>query len=310
MTPLYSVVIPVYNSSQSLGLLAEGILRVFREQIQAPVEVIFVDDGSPNLNTWPTLQEIAEKHPEIRALQLTRNFGKPGALICGLREAKGDFIITMDDDLQHRPEDIPLLIAHQNHDVVIARFPVKQTTFLRKLSSSLKNTISKYAINKPPRLTLGPFKLFKKKVVEGMLQINSPYPSVAAQMLYVTRDVVNADVAHSARPFGKSGFTFIKMAQSMLNMLLNNSSFMLRLVATVGILMSLLSFLLAVFYIIRKLTGHIQVSGFTTLVVLVLFTSGLVLFSLGIIGEYLIRIINGTEERPAYIVRQRARQKD
>jgi len=306
MAPLYSVVIPVYNSSLSLGQLAGGILRVFREQVQAPVEVIFVDDGSTNPDTWPTLQQLAAQHPEVKAVQLMRNFGKPGAQICGLCEAIGDYVITMDDDLQHRPDDIPLLIAHQQHDAVIAHFPEQQTTPLRKLSSHLKNVVSRYAINKPPHLALGPFKLLKRQVVEGMLRTRSPYPSVAAQMLYVTRDVVNVRVPHGRRAYGKSGFTFWKMLQSLMNMLVNNSSVMLRLVAMVGVLMSVVSFLLGTYFIVRRLEGHIKISGFTTMVVLVLFTSGMVLFSLGIIGEYLIRIINGTEERPAYVVRQRA----
>ena len=306
---LYSVVIPVYNSTSSLRPLVERLVQVFAEQVRAEAEIILVDDGSANPGTWAAIQELSTAFSQVKGVQLMRNFGKPGAVFCGLQEATGHYVITLDDDLQHAPEDIPLLIAMQHHDVVIARFMKLHAGPLKRFSSLLKDKVQYWAIGKPRELQITPFKLFKAEVVRSMRQLQTPHPSIAAQLFFVTRDVVNVEVPHYPRQHGRSGFSLLKMVHTMLNLLLNNSSFLLRVVATVGILISLVSFGLGLYYIILKLSGQIKVSGWTTLVVISLFTSGLVLFTLGIIGEYLVRIINGIEHRPAFIVRQRSERK-
>ena len=125
LTKTISLVVPVYNSVDSLQSLKERVSKIFIEEIGEEYELIFVDDGSPNPDTWPVLASLARDNKEVRALQLTRNFGKVGAVLAGIDEAHGDWIIIMDDDLQHRPEDIPAMLSKRDHDVVLAQFKNK-----------------------------------------------------------------------------------------------------------------------------------------------------------------------------------------
>ena len=120
--PTYSVVVPCYNSDVSLPQVVERIAAVFKTQLRESFEIVMVDDGSPDAGTWARLQELAGRYPEVRAIRLARNFGKPGAMLCGYSAARGQWIIAMDDDLQHAPEDVPKLLAAKEHDVVMGVF--------------------------------------------------------------------------------------------------------------------------------------------------------------------------------------------
>jgi len=301
----YSIVIPVYNSSSSLTELVVRIHRVFQEILAKSYEIIFVDDGSPNVATWKTLEKLSSDYSTIKAIQLTRNFGKPGALICGLTEAKGNYIITMDDDLQHLPEDIPALVMHQEHDAVIGGFQDKKHSISKKIFSSLNNWFESKLIGKPRHIRSSPFKLIKKEIVDAMLEIKTPYPSIAALLYYVTKDAVMVTVSHGERSDNVSGFTFRKMLRSFSNLVINNSAGLLQLIAGMGIAISIISSLLALYFFLKKLIIGINVTGWTSLMIAVTVLGGLILFSIGVVGEYLIRIINGVERKPAFIIRKK-----
>ena len=145
----YSVVIPVYNTTHSLQELVARIEKVFRDEIKDSYEIIFIDDCSTNTDTWPTLVELKKTHPQVNVIQLMRNFGKAGAVFCGLNQASGKYTITMDDDLQHRPEDIVNLIANEQHDVVIGTFAQKKHSWFKKISSSIVNWFDFKLLGKP-----------------------------------------------------------------------------------------------------------------------------------------------------------------
>lgn len=141
---LVSVVVPVYDSP-ALEALAEGIGNAFQDRADA-YEIIFVDDGSPDERIWPELERLARERKHVRAVQLTRNFGQQAATLCGLREASGDLIITIDDDLQHEPAEIPLLLARADHDIVIGQFGQKEHRLLRRSASRLKGLFDEMVI--------------------------------------------------------------------------------------------------------------------------------------------------------------------
>jgi glycosyltransferase involved in cell wall biosynthesis len=300
----YSIVIPVYNSTKSLTELAGRIEVVFRDQIKDSYEIIFVDDASPNKETWKVLEQLSKHHTNIRAVQLMRNFGKQGALMCGFLEVKGRYIITMDDDLQHLPEDIPALIRLKDHDIVIGKFSTKKHSISKKIYSSLNSWFEEKLIAKPKHITNTPFKLIKAEVIEVIRDIRTSHPYVPALLFFATRNVVMADVSHGARAYDSSGFTFGKMYRTFSNMLFNNSSFLLQLIAVMGVSISLLSFIFGGYFLVKKLAVGIAVPGWASLMVVLLFIGGLILFSVGVVGEYLIRIINGIEKKPAYLVRK------
>lgn len=296
--------VPVYRSTTSLVELAGRIKKVFAEVVGADYELIFVDDGSPNPETWPTLEKLARDDDKVRAVQLTRNFGQHPATLRGLSRARGRWVLTMDDDLQHRPEDIPLLLAARDHDIVIAQFTDKKHSAFKRLTSRIKGWFDHKLIGKPRDLHLTSFRLLARPVVDGMMEARSPYPFLPALMFYVSRDCVGVPTSHDPRFAGDSGYTLRKMIRMFSNLLINNSSFLLRMIGTVGIWISLLAFATGAYFIGRKVIYDLGVPGWTSVIVSVLFMGGLLLFSVGVIGEYLIRIIDSVDRKPMSFVRR------
>ncbi len=302
--PRYSVVIPVYNTVQSLGELSERIDRVFKEQVRATYEIIFVNDGSPNVGTWPALLDVSQSNPNVRSIQLSRNFGQSAATLCGLHEATGEYIITMDDDLQHSPEDIPALVQERHHDIVIAHLAEKKHSWFKRVTSRIRSRFEQAIIGKPGHIRMSSFRCLDRVVVDGVRSMYSPYPFIPALMFYVSKDVVNVTVKHQPRTEGETGYSFIKMIRLFSNLIINNSSLLLRVMGYVGITISLVSLLLGVYFIWKKWALGISVAGWTSVIVSVLFTGGLLLFSVGVVGEYLIRIVQGVERKPLYIIKK------
>lgn len=303
MRDLYSIVVPVYNSTHSLLSLAERIDHLFVERLKKDYEIIFIDDASPNPQTWKILEQLSEKYLKITSIRLMRNFGQQAATLCGLKEAKGRFMITMDDDLQHDPDDIRKLIMKSSHDIVIAQFKEKKHTVAKRVTSAIKGWFDSLILGKPGDLNLSSFRLLKKEVVEAMLTIATPYPFMPALMFYVTKDVVGVEVGHYHRYEGASGYSFWTLIRLFSNLLINNSSLLLRFVGIVGGIFSCLSIFSIIYFISKKIFFGISVPGWTSVIVLVLFFGGATLFSVGVIGEYLIRIIRGVEKKPSYFIR-------
>jgi glycosyltransferase involved in cell wall biosynthesis len=301
---LVSVVVPVYNSTV-LETLADRIDEAFRNSGSAH-EIVFVDDGSPDGGVWAALETLARGREHVRVIQLTRNFGQQAATLCGLREARGDVIITIDDDLQHDPGDIPSLLAESGHDVVIGQLVRSEHHVFRRIASSIKGVFDEIVIGKPKNLQLSSFRLLSRTVVDGVLAMRTPHPFLPALMFHVSKDVVGVPVRHSRRASGRSGYTLRKLLAAFSNLLIGNSSILLRAAAYAGVLLALVSFGLAATVIYRKLAHDITVQGWASLFAAIMLIGGLLLVSVGIIGEYLIRIIESSEERPTYFVRRRS----
>ncbi|HEX6861213.1 MAG TPA: glycosyltransferase family 2 protein, partial [Thermoanaerobaculia bacterium] len=249
---LVSIVIPVYGSPV-LEELADRVEAVFRERPGDACEIVFVDDRSPDPATWPTLERLAREREWVRAVQLTRNFGQQAATLCGLREARGEVIVTLDDDLQHDPRDIPKLLAHAGHDIVIGQFERKRHSLFRRTASRIKGFFDRILIGKPRGIQLSSFRLLGRTVVDGILSIRTPHPFLPALMFHVSKDVVGVPVGHAARREGRSGYTVGKLLRVFSNLLINNSSLVLRLVGLVGISFAAISFLLAGVVIYRRI---------------------------------------------------------
>lgn len=301
----YSIIVPVYNSDTSLFEIVNRLNVVFQDIIRETYEIILVDDCSPMAETWNILQAIALKNPYVRAFRLARNFGQVSALLCGMAQARGQWIITMDDDLQHRPEDIPLLVAHRDHDVVIARFSEKQCGYWKRLSSDLKGWFDVYLLNKPRQIAASPFRLLKWRVAQDILAIRTPRPFIIAMILSTTSDVVNVDVTHEARKYGKSNYSLRKSFSLFSNMLFNNSTFMLRAMSLFGFALAGLSFIFGFVLVIRRLLQDQPVLGWTSLMVVTLMSTGAIIFCLGVLGEYVARLMATAESRPQWVIKER-----
>lgn len=301
--PTYSIVVPVFNSDESLPELHKQCATVF-EGLQQSWEILFIDDGSSNPLSWENIELLSKLHPEVKGYKLSKNSGKHSAVLAGFSYAEGEFIITLDDDLQHPPEEITKLIQLQQHDVVIGNYQTHQASGLKKLISNRKKKFERKILKIPNGIIISPFKLYKKRVVKDMLKIKTAYPFITALLFQVTSDVVNTPVEHHARKLGESQYTFGKMLQQFSNLLFNNSSYLLKLISKLGIGISALSAVTGIYFLYRKLFGLVHVSGWTSLMLALLFIGGLILFSVGILGEYLIRIIKGVESKPPFFIQK------
>jgi len=301
---LVSIVIPVYDSPAPREL-ADQIEAVFREA-GVVHEVIFVDDASPDERVWPVLEQLARERPHVHAIQLSRNFGQQAATLCGLGEARGDVVITIDDDLQHDPRDIPALLAQYDHDIVIGQLGAREHHLSRRIASAVKGVFDRLILGTPKSLQLSSFRLLSRTVVDGVLSMRTPYPFIPALMFYVSRDVVGVPVNHSKRAGGASGYTFRKLLRLFSNLLINNSSLLLRGAAYAGLCLAAVSFALAGVAIYRRLVHGVAVQGWTSLFAAFMLIGGLLLVSVGIVGEYLIRIIETSEAKPTFFVRRRS----
>lgn len=297
----YSVVVPVFESCSSVRELVERLKKVFEEALGATYEIVLVDDGSKSAETWKVVQDLASTHETVRGIRLSRNFGKPSAVLCGLGVAKGRWIITIDDDLQQRPEDIPTLVKYEDHDVVVANFAKRHHGRVTKFTSWVKSQFDQIILGLPCKMS--PLKLFRAEIAQGMLQIGTPRPFIPALMAHVTADFFSVTVTHDRSHHGKSRYNVRRRFSQFSNLLIGNSNLLLRSFGILGASVAVLGFVYGAYVVVKKIIGPQPEPGWTTLVVINLVFGGLVLIAVGIIGEYLIRILESSGQKPAYIVR-------
>ncbi|PKM80765.1 MAG: glycosyltransferase [Firmicutes bacterium HGW-Firmicutes-14] len=219
----YSVVIPVFNGGKTVKELTLRLERVF-ERLGETFEIIFVDDNSSD-NSWAELEALAGKDQRIKAVRLAANSGQHSATVCGMSFAGGRWVITMDDDLQHSPEDIPILIERMKETgcrVIIARLAGKKHLWYRRWASHFVRILAQAVINKPPGLYLSSFRLIERQVVGQMLALNYSCPYVPALIFRVTGDAANVEIPHRERKYGSSAYTVPKMIKLAGRLFLNN----------------------------------------------------------------------------------------
>jgi len=301
-SPRYSVVVPVYNTGDCLADLVTRLQYVFTDTVKASFEIILVDDGSVKAETKTLLEELSQKDG-VMVVRLTRNFGKPGAVLCGISASRGDWVITIDDDLQQNPEDIPLLIAHEQHDMVTATHARKQHTLLQRATSWIKAIFDRAVLGY--QVKLSPLKLIRRHVVDGMLAIKTNRPFIPALIRQVTNDIVSVPSTHQKSAQGRSRYSFKRRWNQFSDLLVGNSNFLMQVFTRLGFVVAGLSFALAAGVIARKLLGIPTQAGWSSLMVAILLIGGLNLAAVGITGQYFIRILDITSKKPAFVERER-----
>lgn len=304
-TPYTSVVIPVYNSQSSLKELVER-LHATLDQEEGGFELILIDDGSKD-GSWKTLQALKQQYPEtLVAIQLVKNFGQHKAIVCGLNFSLGQVVITMDDDLQHPPEEIPKLIQRQREtqcDVVYGAYKKKQHGAVRTAGSYMVRRSSKYFADN--ELGEGSsFRLFARSVVDKIKNQQQTFMFIDEVLHWFTSDIEMVEVEHHPRKAGKSSYNFFKLTFLYFAVLVNYTAWPLRLMTYGGLALSIISFLIGVYFIVRRLLFDIQVEGFTAVIVTVLFSTSLMLICFGIVGQYLYKIYQSQNGKPPYKVRK------
>ena len=288
--------------------LYNRIKAEFENVIHEDFELILVNDASKD-NSLDVMKRLSRMDERVRYIHLAKNHGQQKAVLCGIEYSRGDYVITMDDDLQHPPEEIPKLIEKMNSDpnidVVIGLYDSKKHNGIRKLGTKMLDALSNIVFKKAKNLKLTSFRLMKSFVADNLSEVNLKSPTVGHCLLMVNGNIVNTVVRHDARKVGRSGYSFFKLVNTFMNNVYVNSDLPLRVLGHIGTLSFIVGIILSVFYLIRYLTGHIHVSGWTTLVIAVLVMNGLSLFSVGIMGKYLMVNIIETKRLPKYTIKEK-----
>jgi glycosyltransferase involved in cell wall biosynthesis len=300
----YTVVIPVYNSANIVGQTIDRTAAFF-EKHNLAYELILVNDASPD-QSWEVLREKALTNPHLVAINFLKNYGQHTAVFCGLQKSTGDYVITMDDDLQNPPEEIIHLIdkAGQGHDLVFGRFRVKQHAGYRRMGSLLIGAINQRLFHKPDDLVLTNFRMIRRDVVDRICAYQTSYPYIPGLALMFSANPANVWVEHKLRPVGGSNYNFFKIAELVMRILFNYSSFPLRLVSLIGGAIAGLSFLLGLYFLGKAIFIGTSVPGWASVVVLLAFFNGVVILILSMLGEYTVRLLHQTSQAQSYHIKE------
>lgn len=300
-----SLVIPVYGSELVLPELVLQIQKVLAglKDIRENYEIIFICDQSPD-HSWRVIQSLSTEYPQVHGILLRMNAGQHNALMAGFAQAKGEIIVTMDDDLQHSPADIPKLLhkIKEGYDVAYARFKKRKHASWKIAGSCLNDLVAGYLLQKPKGLYLSPFRAMKAAIRDEILQYRGPYVYVDGLILNVTRNIATVDVDHHDRYAGDSRYGLRKSVSLWLKMATSFSIVPLRITSLLGLIFSGLGFLLAILLVIQKFTFNLMPVGWSSLIVTILIIGGVQLLALGMIGEYLGRVLLTINSRPQYVI--------
>jgi glycosyltransferase involved in cell wall biosynthesis len=295
-----SVVVPVYNSEATLDELIARLVRVL-EPLLADFEIVLVDDGSRD-HSAAVLARLAQRDRRVRPIALMRNYGQHNALLCGIRAARYELIVTLDDDLQNPPEEIPRLLARLDAgvDVVYGAAQQRHHDAWRNWASSLTHLALRSAIGAETARWVSPYRLFRTSLREAFSAYESSFVSIDVLLTWGTSKFAAVPVTHEPRRAGTSNYTFRALLVLALNMATGFSTLPLQVASLFGFGATLLGIVLFGIVLLRYLTQGDQVPGFPFLASVILIFSGTQLFALGIIGEYLARIHFRMLGRPAY----------
>jgi glycosyltransferase involved in cell wall biosynthesis len=301
-TPHLSIVIPLFDAALTLPALYHELVAL---EIVGGFELILVNDGSRDETEAIALKLTRESRIPMTFLSLARNFGEHNAVLAGLRASSGQYVVTMDDDLQNPPSEVVKLLAvseAEQRDVVYAIYERKEHAWWRNLGSKLTNIIADYVVEKPRRLYLSSFRCMTRLVADEVAKSRTPYPYIDGLIFQITQNAGAVSVRHVGREQGKSGYTFRKLVRLWMSMLVNFSVLPLRLMTFAGIVTSALGFLAVIEVLLEYLLKK-NPTGWSSLMAAILLLSGMQLLLLGIMGEYVGRIYLGISDKPQSVVR-------
>jgi undecaprenyl-phosphate 4-deoxy-4-formamido-L-arabinose transferase len=300
-----SVVVPVYNSQASLPLLIQRLEPVLRS-CTSRFEIILVDDCS-NDRSWDVIVDLAQRCPWVRGIRLLRNFGQHNALLCGIRAAEQEVTVTLDDDLQNPPEEIPRLLEKlaEGYDVVYGTPNKEQHGLWRDLASQMTKLALQNAMGAGTARSVSAFRAFRTQVREAFADYQGPFVSIDVLLTWGTTNFAAIHVLHDQRRAGVSNYDFRRLITHALNMMTGFSTLPLQFASLMGFAFTLFGLGVLLYVVGRYLIEGSIVPGFSFLASLFAILSGTQLFALGIIGEYLARMHFRMMDRPTYAVRER-----
>jgi len=299
-----SVVIPTYLGEQSLPLLIDR-LSAQLGGMGLSYEIIVVNDASPD-GTWTVLQGLVEQYPHLTAIDLLGNKGQGPATLCGIEQASGELVATLDDDLQHPPEELPKLLGaledNPSWDGVVGAWAPDGNWF-RRFGTWLHGRVDRLAYRTPKGFRLTAFRLLRRPVVEALNYHRSNTVAINPLLLRVTPRIHNVEVEHHSQQKPSSSFSLTDATNRIFSNFIQGSTLPLRLMSALGFVISILSLLLGSFFVIRWITGTQSPPGWLSTFLATMFFGGTVLFSIGILGAYFLVLTRETRQIPRWSVR-------
>lgn len=304
MDMLISIVIPCYYSEKTIEKVVELTITEFQKRNDYQCEFVLVNDGSTD-GTYERIQELGKKYSFVKGINLLRNFGQHNALMAGLHYTNGEYVLGMDDDMQTHPSQIFKLVhkMEEGYDVVYGRYGKKKNSAAKNLSSKLNEVSSRILLGRPKNIVSSNFWIISKQVAQEVIKYDSFNPYIDGIFYRITHNIGNVEVEHHKREVGTSNYTFKKLLRLWLAYW-NYSVIPLRISSMIGALMAGIGFCSAFVIVIRKLLDPSMLMGWASTVCIMTIFFGLVLLSLGIIGEYLGKIILTINHTPQFIVRE------
>lgn len=297
-----SIVIPCYRSAEMISSVVEEIISVINN---FTYEIILVCDCSPD-DEWKEINNLHNRYPNVHGILLSKNFGQHSAIMAGYRKVTGDIIVTMDDDGQTDPNGILPLVYKilEGFDVVYARYPAFKKSTLRILGSAINRKMAEILADKPKRIQGNSFFAMRRFVMNEIIKYTRSYPYIGGLVFRTTSNIAEIEINHRIRKEGDSGYTMKKLFALWLNGFTAFSVVPLRAASLLGVCFSIIGFSLGVLMIVRKLLNPMILLGYSSMMATIFFLGGLLLLSIGLIGEYVGRIYMGINQAPQYVVKE------
>ncbi len=297
----YSIVVPVYNGGRSIPDLCGRIMQVLQNVV---FEIVFVDDGSSD-DSWQKITRLRNENPGVvKGIQLWKNYGQHAALSCGFGFCTGRYTVTIDDDLQHDPEDILLLIDQQKKtaaDVVYGVSDKQYKSAIRMLGTKYVEFESKYFDGNEFRPSS--FRLLDTAIAHSVARHTNSFINLDNLIKWYTSSFSFVAVRHTERIHGTSGYNLTKLTRHYLNGVVNYSAVPLKVMTVIGFVFSIIFFLLGLLFVVKKLFFNVPI-GYTSTIVAILFCSSIIVFCLGVIGQYLFRMYVNQQHKPLFSIKQ------
>ena len=304
---LISFVIPCYHSEGSVGLVIDEIRQVVSERPDFTYQIIAVNDCSPD-NLLSVIRKEAENDPQVLAIDLAKNGGRHNALICGCHFADGDYVVFIDDDQQcptDRLWDLMDPLLNGDADVAIAKYPHKTQSAFKNFGSKVNDAVATWLLGKDKDLKFSNFSVMKRFVKDEVIKYKNPYPYLSGLMLRSTKNVVNVEMEERERTIGVGHYSFRKSFALWMNSFTAFSVKPLRLATGIGVLWAILGVLMGLRTVIRKLLNPAIPLGYSSTMAILLFSTGMIMFMLGLIGEYIGRIYISLNNSPQFVIREK-----
>ena len=303
---LLSFVIPCYRSEKTIEIVVKEIIDTLATRNINDYEIVLVNDCSPD-EVWSVIVKLSEKNNKIKGISLARNFGQHSALLAGYSICKGDSIISLDDDGQTPLDALFQLLdkLEEGYDVVYAYYKEKKQTAFRRFGAFIAQKMGEIMLNVPKDFKGSSFFVARKFIIDEMVKYHNPFPYISGLVFRTTHNIASVPTEHRERLCGKSGYSFKKLLSLWIDSFTVFSVKPLRLSTFLGFITALLGFLYAFYIVIKKLMYPEIILGYSSTMCALLFIGGIIMMSLGLVGEYIGRIYICINNSPQYVIKDR-----